>query len=197
MRVQGALVSQEFYCRDPLLVARDLLGKLLVRLWRGERLSGIIVEVEAYYGPEDPASRARRSGNLARVMAGECGRALIYGVHGRWLLNVVAHEPGRIGAVLIRALEPREGVEVMVENRGVRDMRLLTSGPGRLTQALGVDKSFHRKPLYEWRYGLWIEEGIEVPGELVARSYRVGVSKDLDEPLRLYVKGNPFVSKIR
>ncbi len=178
-------------------MARKLLGKLLVRVWQGRRLSGVIVEVEAYYGADDPASRARRGGDLARVMAGECGRALIYGVHGKWLFNVVAHEPGRVGAVLVRALEPREGIDLMYGNRGVRDLRLLTSGPGRLTQALAIDKSLHGRPLYTTRYGLWIEPGIEVSEGEVVRSYRIGVSQDLSVPLRLYIRGNPFVSRAR
>ncbi|RLF06681.1 MAG: DNA-3-methyladenine glycosylase [Thermoprotei archaeon] len=193
----GNPLPRHFYYGDPLSVARRLLGKLLVRMWRGKRLSGVIVEVEAYYGAEDPASRARKGGDLARVMAGECGRALIYGVHGRWLLNVVAHEPGGIGAILIRAIEPREGIELMMENRGVRGLRLLTSGPGRLTQALAIDKSLHGKPLYTTRHGLWIEPGIEVGEAEIARSYRIGVSEDLDEPLRLYIRGSPFVSRAK
>ena len=195
MVMKGRVIPRDFYRKDPLLVARRLLGQLLVRLWKDVRISGIIVEVEAYYGSEDPASRASRGGTLAKVMAGECGRALVYGVHGQWLLNVVAHEPGEVGAVLIRALEPLEGIEVMMENRRVRDIRSLTSGPGRLTQALAVDKSFNGKPLYTRNHGLWIEWGCEIRDELIVRSHRVGVREDLNEPMRLYVKDNPFVSR--
>lgn len=180
---------------DPESVAQKLLGKLLVRIYRGIRLSGYIVETEAYFGMEDPASRARRGGNLAKIMAGDVGVALIYGVHRQWLFNVVAHEPGRIGAVLIRAIEPVEGVEVMKKLRGIGDLRKLTNGPGRLTKALAIDKSFHGKPVYKRSSLLRIEEGVKVAKILIGRSRRVGVSKDLPKPFRFYIKNNPYVSK--
>jgi len=192
------VLAKSFYSEDPALVAERLLGALLVRVYRGVRLSGVIVEVEAYYGSWDPASRAYKSmrGDLARTLYGDVGLALVYGVHKQWLLNVVAHREGDGGAVLIRAIEPLEGIDLMAKLRGVRDLRSLTNGPGRLTRALAVDKSFHKKPLYEETYGLWIEEGFTIDESRIARSKRIGVSKDLDEPLRFYVKDNPYVSRI-
>jgi len=191
----GRLLPRKFYLRDPAEVARNLLGKALVRVLNGRRLACIIVETEAYYGLEDPASRARKSGDLRKVMFGDVGVALIYGIHRQWLLNIVAHPEGEPGAVLIRSGEPLEGVDLMKSFRGVDDPRMLASGPGRLTQAMKIDKSFHGKPIYVKDYGLWIEDYRKLSSDLVARSHRIGVSKDLPTLLRFYVKDNEFVSK--
>ena len=190
-----SILPKEFYREDPARVAVKLLGKLLVRVYRGERLSGKIVETEAYYGVEDPASRARRGGNLAQMIYGDVGVALIYGVHRQWLLNVVAHSPGEAGAVLIRAVEPVEGVETMKKLRRALELQLLTSGPGRLTRAMAIDKKLHGKPVYTTAHGLWIEGGEEISERQVAVSHRIGVTEDLPVPLRFYIKGNPFVSR--
>ncbi len=197
--IPGSVLSKEFYCRRPDIVARDLLGKLLVRDIDGERLSGIIVEVEAYFGSEDPASRARKGGDLRRTLYGECGLALVYGIHTHWMLNVVAHEDGAGGAVLFRAIEPVEGMEHMVRFRGLGSLsnaKLLTSGPGRLTRALRVDKSFHKTPMYVRKTnGLWVEDvGLRVSDDDVMRDFRVGVTEDLDEPFRFYLTSSKFVS---
>ena len=191
----GHVLPKLFYERDPAEVAESLLGKILVRLIDGKRLSGMIVEAEAYYGPEDPASRARRGGDLRKTMLGEPGVALIYGLHRQWLLNVVSHEPGEAGAVLIRSCEPLEGLDVMRKLRGVQDERLLMAGPGRLTRALAIDKSFHGKPLYVKAHGLWIEEGRKVQRSMIGRSYRIGVSEDLPIPLRFYLKDSRYLSR--
>ena len=111
------ILFPSFYSRDPAVVARDLLGKRLVRVLNGEALEGTIVETEAYYGAEDPASRAFHGRkNYNRLMWGEPGRVFIYNVHRYWMLNVVAHEPDEIGAVLIRAIEPTRGIESMLSN---------------------------------------------------------------------------------
>ena len=187
-------MGKEFYLRDTAMVAVDLLGKLVVRLISGVRVSCMIVETEAYYGPEDPASRARRGGELAKVMAGDVGRALIFMVHGNWLFNVVAHEEGGIGAILIRSCQPIEGVEVMIKNRGVNNVRRLTNGPGKLAKALSIDKRFHGKELYTTHHGLWIEYYVNVPRSRIAYSHRIGVTKDLPMILRFYITNNPYVS---
>ncbi len=195
-RIPGSVIGREFYRRRPDVVARDLLGKLLVRDVNGTRLSGIIVEVEAYFGSEDPASRARKGGDLKRTLYGECGLALVYGIHTHWMLNVVAHEDGAGGAVLFRAVEPVEGIDHMMRFRGLTDVKLLTSGPGRLTRALRVDKSFHKTPMYVRRVnGLWVEDiGLRVRDDDVIRDFRVGVTEDLDEPFRFYLAPSKFVS---
>jgi len=192
------ILPASFYARRPDEVAADLVGKLLVRAYGGARLSGVIVEAEAYFGAWDPASRARhRGGSLARAMEWEPGRALVYGVHRQWLLNIVAHPPGEPGAVLIRALEPREGVEAMARLRGLgpgADPRLIASGPGRLTAALGVDKGFHGEPVTGGGR-LWVEDvGLRLE---VCRCGRVGVSRDLEEPHRYVARGSVFVSTWR
>ena len=191
------LIPKEFYLRDPEIVARDLLGAVIVRIYRGTRLSCRIVEIEAYYGVEDPASRARRGGDLARTLYGDVGVALIYGIHRQWLFNIVAHEEGSGGAVLIRAAEPLEGIDVMMELRGVRSIRNLMNGPGKLTKALAIGKEFHKKPVYVKDHGLWLEHGTKVSSDDVVRSYRVGVTADLDRPLRFYIRGSPYVSRSR
>lgn len=198
-RIPGLIISKKFYCRRPDAVARDLLGKLLVRDVNGVRLSGIIVEVEAYFGSEDPASRARKGGDLKKTLYGECGLALVYGIHTHWMLNVVAHEECAGGAILFRAIEPVEGVEHMIRFRDLRSLsnvKSLTSGPGRLTRALRVDKSFHKTQMYVRRAnGLWIEDiGLRVSDDDVMRDFRVGVTKDLDKPFRFYLASSKFVS---
>ncbi len=189
------IIPREFYENDPAKTAVNLLGKLVWRRIGRRILAGYIVECEAYYGPEDPASRAKRGGPLAKMMRGDVGVALIYGIHRQWLFNIVAHEPGEYGAVLIRALQPVRGIEMMKRNRRVEKLELLTSGPGRLTQALRIDKSFHGVRVYEDRSLLTIREGLRIDAGMLASSKRIGVSKDLDINLRFYIKNNPFVSK--
>ena len=189
-------LQRDFYERNTKAVARDLLGKRLVRRLEGEALEGIIVETEAYYGLRDPASRAY-SGvkEYNRLMWGEPGRVFIYNVHRYWMLNVVAHEPGDVGAVLIRALEPTAGIDVMLANRSVPETRELTSGPGKLTMALGIDKRLHEADVTEGGGRVYIAS--EVREIEVGTSHRIGVTTDLPEELRFYVRGNPYLSRRR
>lgn len=191
------ILPKRFYERDPETVARDLLGKILVRKIEAAVLSGIIVEAEAYYGPGDPASRAYDGmRNFNRPMWEEPGRAFIYNVHKYWMLNVVAHKPGGVGAVLIRAVEPLEGIDIMMRNRGFGDSdRLvdLTNGPGKLTVAFGIDKSLNRACLTSGDSPLYIlNNRLQVR---ISSSKRIGVKADLDRNLRFYVEGNRFVSR--
>jgi len=189
----GAL-GRDFYERDPAEVARALLGKTLVRRLGGGRVGGTIVEAEAYYGLDDPASRAykgRKSYN--DVMWGEPGRLFIYNVHRYWMLNFVAHEPGGVGGVLIRALEPTIGVEAMLVNRPVEKMNDLTSGPGRLSVAIAVDKSLNGLDATDEGSPVHVLQGESKPE--AASSHRIGVTRDLPEKLRFYLKGNRFVSR--
>jgi DNA-3-methyladenine glycosylase len=192
--VSGTALQRGFYERDPALVARELLGKLLILESQGGVLGGVVVETEAYYGLEDPASRAYRGmKDYNRLMWGEPGRVFIYNVHRYWMLNIVAHEDGGVGAVLIRALEPTHGVAVMMGNRPVRDARQLTSGPGKLTVALDIDRRLMgadvTRPDSDIRV---LEHG---RGFDIGTSNRIGVRVDLDEELRFYVKGNEYVSR--
>jgi len=188
-------LGRSFYRRDTATVAQELLGKTVVRRLGRQNLTGVIVETEAYYGDKDPASRAFRGRkNYNSPMFEDPGRLFIYMVHSWWLLNIAAHEPGDVGAVLIRALEPIEGIPVMEENRGVTDLYNLTSGPGKLTKSLNVTKELHGLNVTEGSAELKIVDG--GPEEFqTATSHRIGVSRDLPRELRFYIKGSRFVSR--
>ena len=188
------IIPPSFYSRDPATVARELLGKRLIRILNGESLEGTIVETEAYFWAGDPASRAFHGRkNYNRLMWGEPGRVFIYNVHKYWMLNVVAHEPHEIGAVLIRAIEPTRGVESMLSNRPVKESRALTSGPGKLTIALGINKGSHGVSVLSPGSEIRILDAASDP--VIGTSRRIGVTKDLDRDLRFYVEGNTYVSR--
>jgi len=188
------VLTKRFYARDTTDVARDLLGKKLVRMLGGESLEGLIVETEAYYGVDDPASRAHRGRKRYNaVMFEEPGRLFIYNVHRYWMLNFVAHEPGKVGAVLIRAIEPTRGIEAMRASRPVNEDTDLTNGPGKLTIALNVDRSLNGLPVTDETHPVHVLDN-HLDFE-VGRSNRIGVTKDLSEKLRFYMKGNKFVSR--
>ncbi|MCO6453311.1 MAG: DNA-3-methyladenine glycosylase [Caldilineales bacterium] len=191
-------LNPAFFQRSPLDIAPELLGCLLVRELDGVRLAGRIVEVEAYMGEEDAASHAYR-GETARnrAMFGPPGHGyvyLIYGIHH--CLNVVCGPVGLARAVLIRALEPLAGIEVMRERRGQENMRALCSGPGKLCQALGIDRALDGHDLLGGS-ALWLEPGV-VPGDAICTSPRVGVRGDeaaINAPWRFFLSGNPDVSR--
>ncbi|MBC7249445.1 MAG: DNA-3-methyladenine glycosylase [Anaerolineae bacterium] len=192
-------LPREFYARDTLLVARELLGQRLVRWLNGERLSGRIVEVEAYIGETDQACHAS-CGRTARnaVMYGPPGHAYVYLIYGmHHCLNVVTEREGFPAAVLIRALEPLEGVATMRRLRPGRPDRELTNGPAKLCQALDIDRTFNGIDLCA-RGPLFIEAGTPVNETNVGTGPRVGVRGDeraLTAPWRFFVRGNPFVSR--
>ena len=195
MMKKRKILPRRFYERNPEVVAKDLLGKIIVRRLDDDILSGMIVETEAYYGPGDPASRAYDGmKNFNRLMWLDPGVAFIYNVHKYWMFNVVAHEPGGVGAVLIRAVEPIDGVEIMMKNRGVyNELIELTSGPGRFTVAFKIDKSLNGTNLTSAENPIYITDN-KVQFEIKS-SKRIGVRADLDRDLRFYIKGNKFVSK--
>jgi len=188
------LLKKRFYERDPKIVARGLLGKKIVRRFGNISLEGLIIETEAYYGSKDPASRAFYGmKNYNKSMWGEPGSIFIYNVHNNWMFNIVAHEFRKVGAILIRALEPLKGIEVMKVNRGVGDLRLIASGPGRLSRALNIDKSLNNKTVTSDHSEIFIvDNNIEFD---IGTSYRIGVKIDLDEKLRFFIKGNKYVSR--
>ena len=187
-------LSKRFYQRDPELVAKELLGKILVRRLNKETLEGLIVETEAYFGMEDPASRARHGMKRYNApMWGEPGIAFIYNVHNNWMFNVVAHREGEVGAVLIRAVEPIHGLEVMKRNRKAKNVFELTNGPGKLTRAFKIDKKLNGLPVYSIESEVFISDGEQVFE--IGSSHRIGVKKDLERELRFFIKGNMFVSK--
>jgi DNA-3-methyladenine glycosylase len=154
-------------------VARELLGARLVRVLDGIKLVGLITETEAYIGEDDLACHAR-AGRTKRTeaMYGPPGHAYVYFTYGNhWMLNAVTERDGFPAAVLIRAIQPVEGVEIMSARRAGRD----TLGPGKLTQALGIGQGENRAGLTETTSGLWIEPGIFIPDENVTIGARVGL----------------------
>jgi DNA-3-methyladenine glycosylase len=185
------VLPRSFYNRPTLTVARELIGARMVRILDGVKLTGLITETEAYISEKDLACHAK-AGLTPRtaVMFGEPGHAYVYFTYGNhWMLNAVTERQGFPAAVLIRAIQPIEGIEVMSARRSGRD----TFGPGKLTQAMGITKSENGVDLTDTTHGLWIEEGIAVPNSLVTKGPRVGLNNTpepwLSKPWRFLVKG--------
>jgi DNA-3-methyladenine glycosylase len=187
-----------FYARRTTTVARALLGQRLVSMVDGERCVARIVEVEAYLGPRDPASHSYRWHRSPRndTMYGPPGRLYVYFTYGmHWCANVVTERDGYPAAVLLRAAEPLEGLDVMRRRRVGRPDAELLAGPARLAQALGItgDLDGHRLG----RAPLWIAAGEPVPSARCECTVRVGVTLGAERRLRWYERGNPHVSKRR
>lgn len=179
------MLTTSFYDRPTLQVARDLLGARLVRLLNGQRLAGIIVEAEAYRGEEDQACHARvgRTPRTA-VMYGEPGRAYVYFTYGmHWMLNCVTENSGFPAAVLLRAIMPVEGMEVIQQRRGKVTPSHWCDGPAKLCQALGIDGNLNNTNLCSPDSPLWIEEGQPVTDGWVSAGPRVGIN-NVPEPWR-------------
>ncbi|HKS27523.1 MAG TPA: DNA-3-methyladenine glycosylase [Pyrinomonadaceae bacterium] len=203
--VKGRKLTLEFYRRgDTLTVARELLGKRLVvpSGRQGKRVSGIIVETEAYMGPEDKGAHSYNNRRTARteVMFGAGGVAYVYFIYGMYYqLNVVANRRDVPHAILIRAAEPEEGLELMRERRPGRKDTELASGPGKLTVAFSIDRSYNGEDLRGER--LWIEDaGRVVMDDEIASGPRIGIDyaeEFVDRPWRFWIKGNPHVSRKR
>lgn len=196
--VPAATLSRAFYDRPTLLVARELLGQRLVRVIDEHRLSGIIVETEAYVGTDDLACHASR-GRTSRteVMFGPAGHAYVYLIYGmHHCLNVVTERRDFPAAVLIRALAPGEGLDGMRRRRRVRSDRQLTSGPGKLCQALHIDRGLNGADLCG--VDLFIEAATRVPEASVVTTPRVGIpyagaSREL--PWRFLLRDHPGGSR--
>ena len=194
-------LPREFYTRPNVLtVARDLLGKLLVVPDEdGRRVSGMIVEVEAYRGPEDRASHAYggRRTKRTETMYGEGGIAYVYFVYGMYYqFNVVCNVPDIPHAILVRALEPVEGIELMRERRHQHPDHNLTSGPGKLCIALNIDRALNGADLRGDR--VWIEEYQSISPRRIARGPRIGIDyaqEWIDKPWRFWIRENSYVSR--
>jgi DNA-3-methyladenine glycosylase len=186
-------LQREFYARPTQQVARDLLGQIVVSMTPDGRTTGRIVETEAYLGADDPASHAARLKNgRVNAMWGMPGIVYVYrsyGIHA--MLNVVAEPAGAAGAVLIRALAPMDGFELMRMRRGTDNVRRLCSGPGKLCQALGIGLELHGIDLVI-SDRLWIEAG--QPARVISTSSRIGISRGQEHPWRYWITGNPHVS---
>lgn len=198
----GEKLPREFYTRPSVLtVARDLLGKLLVVPARGGgRVSGVIVETEAYRAPRDRASHAYAGRRTRRTetMYAVGGTAYVYFVYGMYhQFNVVTGVEDVAHAVLVRALEPVEGIELMRGRRGERPDRKLTSGPGTLCVALAIDRSHDRADLLGDR--VWLEEGpTRIRAASIASGPRIGIDYAGEwaaKPWRFWLRGNPHVSR--
>lgn len=188
-------LRKEFYTKDTKTVAKELIGKVLYKKAKKGYLSGIIVETEAYLGEKDPASHAYRGKKKRNeVMFEEGGKVYVYFTYGNhFCFNVVTGKKDSGCAVLIRALEPVSGIEEMMENRNTRDVYNLTSGPGKITRALNIDKHLNGASLMD------DEIFICNPGKSkrfkIARSRRIGISKNTDRLFRFYMVQNRFVSR--
>ena len=186
-------LSQDFYNRDPVVVARELLGKLLLRRTRDGLCTGRIVETEAYLAQDDEACHASR-GQTSRnaTMFGPPGRAYVYRIHQVYCLNAVTEAEGMPSAVLIRAIEPLAGVELMRRRAGKEVLHHVARGPGLLCRALAIDQQLDGWDLTEGRR-LWIAEHAVEGCEIVV-SPRIGVGTAKELPLRFYLKDHACVS---
>lgn len=174
-------LNKKFFSRSADKVAKKLLGKILCRKIGNKIFKSKIAETEAYFGEEDPASRAVQNGDLRQTMLMKYGTILVYGVHNNWLMNFVTNDKGKAEAVLLRALEPL-------------NFKANTKGPGLLTKALKINKVFHKENICENEF-LWLEKKNSEDKFEIVESYRIGVKKDLSKKLRFYIKGNKWVSR--
>ena len=197
--MHGEALPQSFYDRDAALVARELLGKLAVRRSRDGLCIGRIVETEAYLAADDSASHSCRGRTRKNAtMFGPSGRAYVYPIHSRYCMNAVTQERGCASAVLIRALEPLSGIEIMQRRRGTDKLLDLCRGPARLCEALAVDRSLDGWNLTRDRR-LWIasDNAQETRFTRITTSARIGVTSAQDAPLRFFIDGSPFVSGLK
>jgi len=203
--ITAKLLRRAFFNRDPRIVSRELLGKLIVRREERKRIAGRIVEVEAYLGADDLAAHAA-AGHTERnaVLFGPPGHAYVYFIYGvHYCLNISCLPAGDAGCVLIRALEPVVGLGEMAKARKLRDLELisrqdlrkLTSGPGRLCEALGITRlRDNAKDMVSARSDLQVvDDGFRA--EEIAVTPRIGITKSAEMPLRYTISGNIFVSR--
>jgi DNA-3-methyladenine glycosylase len=181
---------------DTAALARFLLGKLLVRELPEGAAIGRIVETEAYVVGDAAGHAYAGMTPRNRALFLERGHAYVYLAYGlSWMLNVSSEAKGVGAGVLIRALEPLEGIAVMQRNRGIERLRDLARGPGRLAQALRIDRSLDGLDLCQ-EGPLWLARDDQEPGE-IGESVRIGITREADRLLRFYLRGSPFVSGAR
>ena len=195
------IIKKDFYLHnDVVKIAQDLLGTILYTSIEDKITSGIIVETEAYCGSIDRASHAfpNRLTERNKVMFEDGGKAyvyLIYGIH--YLFNIVTNKSNKADAVLIRALEPVSGLDMMMERRKTNILNRITSGPGKLSKAMGIDKNLYGEDLTGRK--IWLEYGKgDSLNKKIIKTTRIGVDyagEDAKLPWRFYLKDNPWISK--
>lgn len=194
------LLNREFYLQNAEIVAKELLGKYIVREYEGKKIVCKIVETEAYIGPEDKACHAynNRCTERTKVMFEEGGKAYIYFIYGMYYcLNIVVEREGKPEAVLIRGIEPVENIEEIKSNRSIKSKKEqdLTNGPGKLCTALKIDKSLNGYDITR-KGELYITEGEEIEEIITAKRINIDYAEEYrDKHWRFYIKGNKFVSK--
>lgn len=190
-------LDASFFSGATVDVAQRLLGKLLVRQLDGRRLSGIIVEVEAYLSENDPASHSHRGPTRRNAaMFQPAGTLYVYTIHARFCLNIVTEQAGAGAAVLVRALEPWEGIDIMQAHRGTGIWRLLCSGPARLCQALAIDTQLDGTDLTRSQ-DVWLESApppVEEIAWQMTASPRIGISSAREVHYRYFIDGHRDVS---
>ncbi len=199
--ISTARLTRDFFDRDTVVVARDLLGRILARRFPDGFVARLrIVETEAYTPNGDTANHAIR-GRTPRTapMFGPPGHAYVYMIYGKYhCFNIVTESIGRGAAVLIRAAEPLEGIERLEHHRPVRHHYDLTNGPGKLCLALNIDRSFSGHDCITSRE-LWLEEGVSIPDDNIAQTPRIGIDYAAEHDRlalkRFFIKSNPWVSK--
>ncbi len=194
LKIPRRTLDRSFYERHPAEVARGLLGQAIISELGDEVVGGLIIETEAYLADQDPASHSFRGmTNRNRTMFGPPGGLYVYSIHAKYCLNAVTEAAGRGSAVLIRALEPLWGGEVMLARRGNVAIDELCRGPAKLCQALAVTRLADGEDLCRAE-GVWISGGVNVPDELVVASPRIGISQAQDQLLRFFIDRHPLVS---
>jgi len=199
-RMAELIIPQNFYNRNVVMVAKDLLGMRLVRNFDSFYISGIICETEAYDGISDLACHARAGKtNRTAVMFGPAGRAYVYFTYGmHWCFNVVAREENYAAAVLIRAIIPERGLDIIANRRPGVEQKQWTNGPAKLTKALMIDKLQNGVDLTDSQTGLWIENGIKVRASDIHCGPRVGIERTPEpwrsKPWRFWITENKNIN---
>lgn len=190
-------VNIDFFKKDTILVSKQLLGKILVRkIDKKSYISGKIVEVEAYIGEHDPACHAfQKVSGRSSVLYEDGGTIYVYFIYGNYYcFNIVTEKKGIGCAVLIRAVEPVEGIEIMKEFRpNIKNIYDITNGPSKLCLAFDIDKKFNNRKLSE--NGIFVSEPLKNEKFVIKTSKRIGIVKGADFPYRFFIKDNPYVTK--
>lgn len=192
-------IKRDFYNRDTLIVAQEVLGKTLVHITEEGITKGKIVEVEAYIGPDDKASHAYENlhSERTKIQYGEGGYAYIYLIYGMHIcMNIVTNKQDRPEVILLRALEPLEGIELMKKRRKINNVKMLCNGPGKLSQAMGITKGEYGTDLCGGE--LYLEDGETLQKEQIVKSKRINIDyaeEAKDYLWRFTIKDNSFVSR--